>query len=194
MQLKTFLHRLNVWRSLDPCLGIWQFFLKGNPFTPLFSPRFFSSFFFCILFPFHVNLFFILAILVFDLVILPHPLICFCLVIHPVIHLVMHLPIHMVICPVFHPILVWFTIQFSIHFTIQFNIWFFIFVSFPESKSRWVWVTLSDTLVSLIVLMAVFSANLFGRCFIIWFLLAATYYYSTLKICPKLLWQAPIHI
>ena len=58
MQLKTFLHRLNVWRSLDPCLGIWQFFLKGNPFTPLFSPRFFSSFFFCILFPFHVNLFF----------------------------------------------------------------------------------------------------------------------------------------
>ena len=119
-------------RSLSRHLTI--FFKRKSIYPPFFTSFFFHLFSSAYFSLFMWIFFFILAILVFDLVILPHPLICFCLVIHPVIHLVMHLPIHMVICPVFHPILVWFTIQFSIHFTIQFSIWFFYFWVFPWIK------------------------------------------------------------
>ena len=90
---------------------------RKSIYLPFFTLLLFFSIFFLLLSA-HANLFFILAILVFDLVILP----LICLVIHPVIHLVMHLPIHMVICPVFHPILVWLTVHFSIHFNTLFSI------------------------------------------------------------------------
>ena len=147
MQLKTFLHRLNVWRSLDPCLGIWQLLWKGNPFTPFFHFVFFPIFF-LLHTPFSCESFFHFGHIGFRsgypssyMFSYPSSYSSGYASTYPYGYL-SSFPSNfdLVFCPVFR--LLYYTI---------FHLIFFFFVSFPESKSRSVWASLSDTLVSLIV-------------------------------------------
>ena len=192
VQHKTFLHCLNIWPSLDPCQGIWQLLWKGNPFTSLFSPRFcfFPSFFFC-----SCESFFHFGHIGFrsghpssNLFSYPSSYSSGYVSTYPYGYL-SSFPSNfgLVDSPVFRPL----------YYTI-FHLIFFYFCVFP-----WIQIQMGLSFPAWhSSFINCFDGSL--ECKFIWTLfyhlipfscyLLLTYYYSTLKICPKLLWQAPIHI